>query len=115
DLEVSQLHTFPYSERPGTKALEIKPVVPVDERKLRTQRLITLSNRKTEDFYIRNLGKVHQVLFEESKDKKHISGFTDNYIKVETNYHENLENRIVSVKLEDILPNGNVWGSIIQA
>jgi len=114
DLEVSQLHAFPYSERPGTKALEIKPVIPVDERKLRTQRLITLSNRKTEDFYIRNLGKVHQVLFEESKDKKHISGFTDNYIKVETNYHENLENRIVSVKLEDILPNGNVWGTVLR-
>ncbi len=114
DLEVSQLHAFPYSERPGTKALEIKPVIPADERKLRTQRLITLSNRKTEDFYIRNLGKVHQVLFEESKDKKHISGFTDNYIKVETNYHENLENRIVSVKLEDILPNGNVWGTVLR-
>jgi len=114
DLEVSQLHAFPYSERPGTKALEIKPVIPVDERKLRTQRLITLSNRKTEDFYIRNLGKVHQVLFEESKDKKHISGFTDNYIKVETNYHENLENRIVPVKLENILPNGNVWGTVLR-
>jgi threonylcarbamoyladenosine tRNA methylthiotransferase MtaB len=114
DLEVSQLHAFPYSERPGTKALEIKPVIPVDERKLRTQRLITLSNRKTEDFYIRNIGKVHLVLFEESKDKKHISGFTDNYIKVETNYHENLENHIVSVKLESILPNGNVWGSVLR-
>jgi threonylcarbamoyladenosine tRNA methylthiotransferase MtaB len=113
DLDVTQLHAFPYSERPGTKALEIKPVVPVEERKLRTQRLITLSNRKTEDFYIRNLGKVRQVLFEESKDKKHISGFTDNYIKVETNYHENLENRIVSVKLESILPNGNVRGTLI--
>ena len=115
DLEVTQLHAFPYSERPGTKALEIKPVVPVDERKLRTQRLITLSNRKTEDFYRHNLGKVLRILFEESKDKKNISGFTDNYIKVETNYHENLENQIVSVKLENILPNGNVWGTVIQA
>jgi threonylcarbamoyladenosine tRNA methylthiotransferase MtaB len=114
DLEVSQLHAFPYSERPGTKALEIKPVIPVDERKLRTQRLISLSNRKTEDFYWQNIGTVREVLFEEQKDKKSISGFTDNYIKVETDYHENLENHIVSVKLENILPNGNVWGSVLR-
>lgn len=113
ELEVSQLHAFPYSERPGTKALEIKPVIPVDERKLRTQRLILLSNRKTEDFYRQNLGTVREVLFEGQKNKKTISGFTDNYIKVETDYHENLENRIVSVKLENILPNGNVWGCIM--
>jgi threonylcarbamoyladenosine tRNA methylthiotransferase MtaB len=112
DLDVSQLHAFPYSERPGTKALELKPVVPVDERKHRTQRLIALSDRKTAYFYTQNLGTVHDVLFEEQKDKKTISGFTDNYIRVETEYHEDLENHIVSVKLENILPNGNVWGSV---
>ena len=114
DLDVSQLHAFPYSERPGTKALEIKPVILVDERKHRTQRLISLSDRKTEDFYRQNLGSIHEVLFEEQKDKKMISGFTDNYIKVETDYHENLENHIVSVKLENILPNGNVWGTVMK-
>ena len=115
DLDVTQLHAFPYSERPGTKALEIKPVVPVDERKERTQRLIALSDRKTEDFYRQNLGTVHDVLFEEPKNKKTITGFTDNYIRIETNYHENFENHIISVKLENILPNGNVWGTLIEA
>lgn len=114
DLDVSQLHAFPYSERPGTKALEIKPVVPVDERKHRTQRLISLSDRKTEDFYRQNMGTVHEVLFEEQKNKKTISGFTDNYIRIETDYHEHLENHIVSVKLENTLPNGNVWGSVVE-
>lgn len=113
DLDVSQLHAFPYSERPGTKALEIKPVVPVDERKQRTQRLIGLSDRKTEDFYRQHLGAIHPVLFEEQKDKKTISGFTDNYIRVETEYREGMENQIVQVKLENILPNGNVWGFVI--
>lgn len=113
DLDVSQLHAFPYSERPGTKALEIKPVVPVDERKQRTQRLIGLSDRKTEDFYRQHLGTIRPVLFEEQKDKKSISGFTDNYIRVETNFQEGMENQIIEVKLENILPNGNVWGSIL--
>lgn len=112
DLDVSQLHAFPYSERPGTKALEIKPVVPVDERKHRTQRLISLSDRKTVYFYNQYLGTVREVLFEEQKDKKTILGFTDNYIRVETKFQEGMGNQILSVKLENILPNGNVWGSI---
>ena len=113
DLDVSQLHAFPYSERPGTKALEMKPVVPIDERKLRTQRLISLSNRKTEHFYNQHLDSVREVLFEEEKDKKSISGYTDNYIRVETKYRKGMENQILSVKLENILPNGNVWGSVL--
>jgi len=113
DLDVTQLHAFPYSERPGTKALEIKPVVPVDERKQRTQRLIALSERKTAYFYSQNLGSIRKVLFEEQKDKKILVGFTDNYIKVETDYNESLENKIVTVKLESILPNGNVWAKVI--
>ncbi|HET6556935.1 MAG TPA: tRNA (N(6)-L-threonylcarbamoyladenosine(37)-C(2))-methylthiotransferase MtaB [Prolixibacteraceae bacterium] len=113
DLDITQLHAFPYSERPGTKALEIKPVIPVDERKQRTQRLIALSERKTAYFYTQNLGTVRKVLFEEQKDKKTISGFTDNYIKVETDYRDDLENKIVTVKLEHMLPNGNVWASVV--
>ena len=115
DLDVSQLHAFPYSERPGTKALEIKPVIPVEERKQRSQRLITLSERKTEYFYTQNLRTVHKVLFEEQKDKRTLTGFTDNYVKVEIEYREGLENHIVSVKLEKILPNGNVWGRVEEA
>lgn len=114
DLDVSQLHAFPYSERPGTKALEIKPVVPVDERKQRTQRLISLSDRKTENFYRQNLGTVREVLFEETKSKTAISGFTDNYIHVETAYSLALENQIVNVRLESILPNGKVWGIVVK-
>lgn len=113
DLDVSQIHAFPYSERPGTKALEIKPVIPVDERKQRTLRLISLSDRKTQYFYQENLGTIREVLFEEVKHKKTISGFTNNYIRVETDYREDMENRIIQVKLENILPNGNVWGSIL--
>lgn len=113
DLDVSQLHAFPYSERPGTKALEIKPVIPMDERKQRTQRLIGLSDRKTDYFYRQHLRTVREVLFEEQKNKKSISGFTDNYIRVETEYREGMENRIIPVKLENILPDGNIWGNIL--
>ena len=115
DLDVSQLHAFPYSERPGTKALEIKPVIPVEERKHRTQRLIALSDRKKKYFYQQNLGTVHEVLFEEQRDKRTLTGFTDNYVKVEIEYCEGFKNHIVSVKLENILPNGNVLGKVEEA
>jgi len=47
------------------------------------------------------------------RNKKILVGFTDNYIKVETDYNESLENKIVTVKLESILPNGNVWAKVI--
>lgn len=114
DLDVSQLHAFPYSERPGTKALELKPVVPVDERKERTQRLIALSDRKTEHFYTRHLGSVRPVLFEEQKDKQSSAGFTDNYIRVEADYDSKLENRIFQVQLDRILPDGNVKGTVLE-
>ena len=89
-------------------------MVPVDERKQRTQRLIGLSDRKTEDFYRQHLGTIRSVLFEEQKDKKSISGFTDNYIRVETNFQEGMENQIIAVKLENILPNGNVCGTVTE-
>ena len=115
DLDVSQLHAFPYSERPGTKALEIQPVIPVEERKHRSQRLIELSDRKMQYFYTQNLGTVHEVLFEEQKDKKNLTGFTDNYVRVEMEYCQEMKNHIVSVKLENILPNGNVWVKVEKA
>jgi threonylcarbamoyladenosine tRNA methylthiotransferase MtaB len=113
DLDVSQLHAFPYSERPGTKALDIQPVVPPSERKNRTQQFICLSDRKTDYFYRQHLGTVRDVLFEESKDQSTISGFTDNYIKVETDYLSRLENQIVKVKLDSILQNGHVLGILV--
>ena len=115
DLDVSQLHAFPYSERPGTKALEIQPVIPVEERKHRSQRLIELSDRKMQYFYTQNLGTVHEVLFEEQKDKKNLTGFTDNYVRVEMEYCQEMKNHIVFVKLENILPNGNVWVKVEKA
>jgi hypothetical protein len=52
-------------------------------------------------------------LFEEQKGKKTIAGFTENYIRVETGYRQELENQIIRVKLENLLLNGNVWGKIV--
>ncbi len=102
DLDISQLHAFPYSERPGTKALELTPVVSVDERKRRTHQLITLSEKKLRYFYEQNTGIETSVLWENESHEKRLKGFTENYIRVETEYNPNLVNQISQVKLSEI-------------
>lgn len=103
-LDVSQLHVFTYSERPGTKALEIPYVVSPQEKHERTLRLLELSDRKTHEFYERYIGSVRPVLLEHSSRRdKPMHGFTDNYIRVEIpvgkmNVSE-LDNHIVNLRL----------------
>lgn len=113
EQNVSELHAFPYSERPGTRALTIRPVVPVDIRKQRTQKLINLSEKKLRNFYENQLGTKQTVLFEEQKGRTTCIGFTENYIKVEAEFLSDLSNQIRQVKLIDILPNGHVKAVII--
>lgn len=107
-LDISQLHAFPYSERNGTQALKIPWKVPVEERKLRTQKYINLSEKKLYAFYKRNLGASRMVLFEDHNNRKGIAGFTENYIRVETGYSPDLVNQLVKVKLLGIAENGHV-------
>lgn len=85
-LPISQLHPFTYSERTGTKALEIKPVIPVRERHERTSRLVELSERKLRDFYTSQIGTTRRVLWEQPAKGKPMQGFTENYVRVEAPY-----------------------------
>lgn len=83
DLDVTQLHVFPYSERPGTAALRIPYVVSERDKKERSRRLLALSDAKTEAFYQRHMGERAEVLFERSAQGHAMHGFTRNYIRVE--------------------------------
>ncbi len=106
-LEVSQLHAFTYSERSGTQALKIPWKVEVEDRKRRTQMYINLSEKKLRAFYQKHIGTEQTVLFESQKKGTTMSGFTENYIKVETTYREELINELKKIKLQGILPNGH--------
>jgi threonylcarbamoyladenosine tRNA methylthiotransferase MtaB len=108
DLDITQLHVFPYSERPGTLALQIPHKVPVHERKERVGRLIDLSERKLRMFYESQLGSTRKVLFEADKKHNRMFGWTDNYIRVETLWDQNLVNKVVELKLEKINQDGNI-------
>ena len=101
-LDVTQLHVFPYSERPGTSALKIDYVVTDKDKKLRSKRLLELSDRKTEAFYARHIGQTAEVLFEKATRGKAMHGFTRNYIRVELSPQEarpELDNQLVEVTL----------------
>jgi len=103
-LSYAQLHVFPYSERPGTRALSIPYVVPPQEKHRRAQRLIALSEQKRQEFYARYIGAVRPVLWEHAVRGGHIHGFTDNYIRVEMPEEaagDKADNKIMNVRLGD--------------
>ena len=104
-LDISQLHVFSYSERPGTKALEISHVVSPQEKHARSQRLIALSERKHRAFCQRFVGTVRPVLWEHAREGQPMQGFTDNYVRVEMPAdHQALDNTITSITLTDFIP-----------
>lgn len=104
-LPISQLHVFSYSERPGTKALQIPHKVSQQEKHERSQRLLELSKEKLERFYTSQIGRIRPVLFEHAPKTKPMHGFTDNYIRIEIKNHPELNNRIVDVRLGDMTEN----------
>lgn len=82
-LDISRLHVFTYSERPGTRALEIDHIVSQEEKHRRTRQMLAVSERKLDEFTRRFTGSVRPVLLEHPRDGHPLSGFTDNYLKVE--------------------------------
>lgn len=99
DLDITQLHVFSYSERPGTMALRIDNPVPPEEKHRRSQVLLELSERKLTAFYEAHIGETARVLVEHTQHGKWMHGFTENYIKVELPYDERLSNEVRSVRL----------------
>lgn len=100
-LDITQLHVFSYSERPGTQALKIDYVVTPAEKHNRSQQLLELSDAKTQAFYTRYIGQTLPVLMERPKPGMPMHGFTPNYIRVEIPYQESLDNQVVIVQLGD--------------
>ena len=109
-LDVTQLHVFPYSERPGTAALNIPYVVSDADKKERSHRLLKLSDEKTHAFYSRHIGNCADVLFEKAVRGKAMHGFTENYIRVEMPAalaKPEYDNEIMTVRLGDFNADGS--------
>lgn len=108
ELPISYLHVFTYSERDNTEAVEMDGVVPISERKKRNKMLRILSEKKKMAFYQSQIGKTLPVLWEHEEKNGMMFGFTDNYVRVQKPYDPASINRVETVKLEKIAPDGNV-------
>jgi threonylcarbamoyladenosine tRNA methylthiotransferase MtaB len=99
-LNISYLHVFTYSERDNTKALDIKPVVPMNVRHERNKILRNLSYMKMQHFTQLHAGQTRKVLFEGHSKNNMMEGYTDNYIRATTPYREEWVNQIVDWNLQ---------------
>ena len=104
--DTTQLHVFSYSERPGTQALKIEHIVTPQEKHERSQRLLSLSEEKTQAFYKQHIGSEAKVLWEKSKAGQPMHGFTENYIRVESERDITLDNHITPLTLGDFNEEG---------
>lgn len=113
ELDVSYLHVFTYSERPNTPAYDRTDHVDMGERKRRNKMLNILSDKKRRYFYEQFLGKTREVLFEEHKTRGLMSGYTDNYIRIEAPYNPALINTRGLVELQQINDSGHVGAEVV--
>ena len=95
NLDISYLHVFTYSERAGTRALEIQPVVPVHLRHERNKILRNLSYQKMQYFTETQRGSRRKVLFEDHNKNQMMEGYTDNYIRITTPFRNEWANQLV--------------------
>lgn len=100
NLDASYFHVFTYSERANTQALNIKPVVPVNERHYRTKILRNLSYKKLQNFTQKHTGETRKVLFESENKNAMMEGYTDNYIKIDVPFKKEWSNQIVDWKIQ---------------
>lgn len=100
NLDISYLHVFTYSERDNTKALEIKPVVPVHVRYERNKILRNLSYKKMQYFTQQHAGQTRKVLFEAYEKNGMMEGYTDNYIRITTPHRVEWANKLVDWTLQ---------------
>ncbi len=118
-IDISRLHVFTYSERPGTRALDIDHIVTQEEKHLRTRQMLAVSERKLDAFTRRFCGTTRPVLLEHPRDGHPLSGFTDNYLKVEIEGIEpavarSLDNTIANVVIgEPIAERESVSANLI--
>jgi len=112
ELPISYLHVFTYSERDNTDAIHLKEVVPIAMRKKRNKMLRILSAKKLRHFYEQHLGQTRIVLFESDNKDGFMHGFTDNYVKVKTQYNPTLVNQLKEVELRELDADGCVLANL---
>ena len=113
-LKPSFLHIFPFSERPGTPAVDMPNKVPSYISTQRVARLEELSDALHYDFCAQGVGCEMDVLFESTMRGGMMYGYTGNYIRVKAPYRRDLINTICRVKLSSIGEDCDVMAEILE-
>ncbi len=113
ELDISYLHVFPYSERANTFATVISPKIDGSQKSERSKMLHILSDKKRHAFYESQIGKKGEVLFEESNENGFMEGFSENYVRFQSEYDPLLINTVQSVRYKSITENGEVKGDVL--
>ena len=113
EVGASFLHIFPFSERPGTPAVEMPNKVQSRISTERVARLEELSDRLHKKFASKYLGTEREVLFESTDHSGMMYGYTDNYLRVSAPYDTALINNICRVRLNAFDENGNISSEIV--
>ena len=112
-MKLDKIHTFPYSPKKGTPAAKMKNQISGDVKSQRSKEMIALSDKMNIDFLKNTIGKTVPELFEEMQNG-FWQGHTTNYIKVFAKSDENLNNKIVDVKLDKIHGVEIVEGTVVK-
>ncbi len=107
-IDLSYLHVFTYSERPGTQSIKFPEIVEIKKRAERSRLLRKLSENKKNKFYTSQLGKKFNILLENSNKKGYIYGYTENYIRVRLPWNPDLKNKLLYKELDFIDKEGYV-------
>jgi threonylcarbamoyladenosine tRNA methylthiotransferase MtaB len=99
DLPFSYLHVFPYSPRPGTAAIRLKPRVPTASVKKRVDLLLKLDRAKRLAFHNKQIGKTVPVLCEAGTRNSYRFGTTPNFTRVEILDSADCQNLIIPVTI----------------
>jgi threonylcarbamoyladenosine tRNA methylthiotransferase MtaB len=102
DLDISYLHVFKYSERNNTHAVTLPNIVNSNIRSKRSKLLRLLSSRKKAAFYNKNIGTIHEVLFESEDKNGFIEGFSSNYVRFRRKWDSSLTGCLVESKFTEI-------------
>ncbi|MFM6914549.1 MAG: tRNA (N(6)-L-threonylcarbamoyladenosine(37)-C(2))-methylthiotransferase MtaB, partial [Aquirufa sp.] len=113
-LDISYLHVFPYSERPNTYAVDIKPKVDGMQKAERSKMLHILSDKKRHAFYESQAGLKGQVLFEESATPGTMEGFSENYVRVVVPFDPLLINTVQHVRYKQLNEAGEMLGVVLE-
>ncbi len=108
--KIVKIHAFPFSPKKGTKAAVMKGQLPQEVKQERVKRLIELSKKNSLDFLNSLKGKEYEVLFEEKVSDGVYRGHTSNYVCVTAESSENIINRVLKVRLGDIINEENIKG-----